>query len=162
MKKTRGVVARSSHLFSQPLVFWFCANWKKGPRKASTYRPRSFFQSLSSSFINNNSKEEQSTRAREKNTFLTNLFTFKRDSEAFGKKKNCRGIDRRSSPLSLSRAPRLLEKRRYKIDFYCFTYECCRRRFPLIKMINGVEEVLILLFTAFGYEYLFWSVVVRA
>jgi len=25
----------------------------------------------------------------------------------------------------------------------------------LIKMINGVEEVLILLLTAFGYEYLF-------
>jgi len=25
----------------------------------------------------------------------------------------------------------------------------------LVKMINGVEEVLILLFTAFGYEYLF-------
>jgi len=29
-------------------------------------------------------------------------------------------------------------------------------------MINGVEEVLILLFTAFRYEYLFWSYVVRA
>jgi len=28
-------------------------------------------------------------------------------------------------------------------------------------MINGVEKVLILLFTALGYEYLFWSVVVR-
>ena len=42
-----------------------------------------------------------------------------------------------------------------KIGFYFFTYECCRRRLPLIKMINGVEEVLILLFTAFGYEYLF-------
>jgi hypothetical protein len=26
---------------------------------------------------------------------------------------------------------------------------------PLIEMINGVEEVLILLFTAFRYEYLF-------
>jgi len=24
-------------------------------------------------------------------------------------------------------------------------------------MINGVEEVLILLFTAFDYEYLFWK-----
>ena len=31
----------------------------------------------------------------------------------------------------------------------------------LIKMINGVEEVLELLFTAFGYEHLFWSIVVR-
>ena len=28
-------------------------------------------------------------------------------------------------------------------------------RLSLIKMIHGVEEVLILLFTAFGYEYLF-------
>jgi len=29
-------------------------------------------------------------------------------------------------------------------------------------MINGVEELFILLFTAFGYKNLFWSVVVRA
>ena len=49
-----------------------------------------------------------------------------------------------------------------KIGFYFFTYECCRRRLSLIKVINRVKEVLILLFTAFGYEYLFWSVVVRA
>ena len=42
-----------------------------------------------------------------------------------------------------------------KIGFYFFTYECCLRQFPLIKMVNGVEKVLILLFTAFGYEYLF-------
>ena len=28
-------------------------------------------------------------------------------------------------------------------------------RLSLIKMINGVEEALILLFAAFGYEYLF-------
>ena len=42
-----------------------------------------------------------------------------------------------------------------KIGFYFFTYEWSRRRLPLIKMINGVEEVLILLFTAFRYEYLF-------
>ena len=39
--------------------------------------------------------------------------------------------------------------------FYFFTYEWSRRRLSLIKMINGVEEVLILLFTAFRYEYLF-------
>ena len=39
--------------------------------------------------------------------------------------------------------------------FYFFTYEWSRRRLSLIKMINGVEEVLILLFTAFGYENLF-------
>ena len=59
---------------------------------------------------------------------------------------------------------RLREKRRrqLKIGFYFFTYEWSRRRLSLIKMINGVEEVLILLFTAFGYEYLFFSVVVRA
>ena len=42
-----------------------------------------------------------------------------------------------------------------KIGFYFFTYECCRRRLSLIKMINGVEEALILLFAAFRYEYLF-------
>ena len=28
-------------------------------------------------------------------------------------------------------------------------------RIPLVKMVNGVEEVLILLFVAFEYEYLF-------
>ncbi|CAL6295856.1 unnamed protein product [Bathycoccus prasinos] len=39
-----------------------------------------------------------------------------------------------------------------KIGFYFFTYEWSRRRLPLIKMINGIEEALILLFTAFGYE----------
>ena len=53
------------------------------------------------------------------------------------------------------------KRRRTKIGFYFFTYEWSRRRLPLIKMIHGVEEVLILLFTAFGYEYLFWSTVVR-
>ena len=52
---------------------------------------------------------------------------------------------------------RLREKRRrqLKIGFYFFTYEWSRRRLSLIKMINGVEEVLILLFAAFRYEYLF-------
>ena len=53
---------------------------------------------------------------------------------------------------------RLLEKkrrRRLKIGFYFFTYEWSRRRLLLIKMIKGLEEVLILLFTAFGYEYFF-------
>ena len=53
--------------------------------------------------------------------------------------------------------PRLLKKkrrRRLKIGFYFFTYEWSRRRLSLIKMINGVEEVLILLFVAFEYEYL--------
>ena len=49
-----------------------------------------------------------------------------------------------------------------KIGFYFFTYEWSRRRLSLIKMINGVEEALILLFAAFRYEYLFWSDVVRA
>ena len=42
-----------------------------------------------------------------------------------------------------------------KIGFYFFTYEWSRRRLSLIKMIRGVEEVLILLFAAFRYEYLF-------
>ena len=51
---------------------------------------------------------------------------------------------------------RLLEKNDdEKIGFYFFTYEWSRRRLSLIKMINGVEEALILLFTAFRYEYLF-------
>ena len=51
---------------------------------------------------------------------------------------------------------RLLEKRRRKKSgFYFLTYEWSRRRLSLIKMINGVEEALVLLFTAFGYEYLF-------
>ena len=27
----------------------------------------------------------------------------------------------------------------------------------MVKIINGIEEVLILLFTAFRYEYLFWK-----
>ena len=49
-----------------------------------------------------------------------------------------------------------------KIGFYFFTYEWSRRRLSLIKMINGVEEALILLFAAFKYENLFWSTVVRA
>jgi hypothetical protein len=42
-----------------------------------------------------------------------------------------------------------------KIGFYFFTYEWNRRRLSLIKMIHGVEEVLIVLFTAFGYKNLF-------
>ena len=53
---------------------------------------------------------------------------------------------------------RLLEKKRrrtIKIGFYFFTYEWSRRRLSLIKMINGVEEVLIPLFTVFTYEHLF-------
>jgi hypothetical protein len=42
-----------------------------------------------------------------------------------------------------------------KMVIPAFQYEWSRRRLSLIKMINGVEEVLIVLFTAFGYEYLF-------
>ena len=49
------------------------------------------------------------------------------------------------------------EKRRSKFGFYFFTYARCRRRLPLIKMINEQEEVFALLLTAFGYEYLFWK-----
>ena len=41
-----------------------------------------------------------------------------------------------------------------KIGFYFLTYELNQRRIPLVKMVNGVEEVLILLFVAFEYEYL--------
>ena len=53
---------------------------------------------------------------------------------------------------------RLLEKkrrRRSKIGFYFLTYVWSRRRLSSIKMINGVEEVLIPLFTVFTYEHLF-------
>ena len=46
-------------------------------------------------------------------------------------------------------------RRRSKIGFYFFTYEWSRRRFSLIKTVHEQEEVLVLLFTAFGYEYLF-------
>ena len=35
----------------------------------------------------------------------------------------------------------LLEKRRTKIGFYFFTYECCRKRLPLIKIVNEGLEV---------------------
>jgi len=41
------------------------------------------------------------------------------------------------------------------IGFYFFTYEWSRRRLSLIKRINGAEEALILLFTAFRYECVF-------
>ena len=47
------------------------------------------------------------------------------------------------------------KRRRKKIGFYFLTYEWSRRRLSLIKMINGAEVALILLFTAFRYEYLF-------
>ena len=39
--------------------------------------------------------------------------------------------------------------------FYFFTYEWSRRRLSLIKVINRAEEVFVLLFVAFDYEYLF-------
>ena len=41
--------------------------------------------------------------------------------------------------------------------FSFLTYECCRRRLPSIKMINVVEEVVVLLFTAFEHVCLFWK-----
>ena len=50
---------------------------------------------------------------------------------------------------------RLLEKNESTICFLFVSYECCQRQVSLIKMIDGVDEVLILLFTAFVYEYLF-------
>ena len=57
--------------------------------------------------------------------------------------------------LCLNSQPTLGKTTTKKIGFYFFTYEWGRRRLLLIKMINGVDEVLMLLFTAFGYEYLF-------
>ena len=56
---------------------------------------------------------------------------------------------------------RTLLKNDPKTDFNFLSYKCKRRRLSLIKMIHGVEKVLIPLFPAFGYENLFWSVVVR-
>ena len=57
-----------------------------------------------------------------------------------------------NNELILRNIPTFWKENGAKIGFYFFTYEWSRRRLPLIKMINGVEEVLILLFTAFGYE----------
>ena len=48
-----------------------------------------------------------------------------------------------------------VEKNAIENVYFFFTYERCRRRLSSIKMINGAEELLILLSTAFGYEYLF-------
>ena len=38
-----------------------------------------------------------------------------------------------------------VEKNAIENVYFFFTYEQCRRRLPLIKMINGVEEVFVLL-----------------
>ena len=48
-----------------------------------------------------------------------------------------------------------VEKNAIENVYFFFTYERCRRRLPLIKMINGGEEVFVLLFSALEYEYLF-------
>ncbi len=49
-----------------------------------------------------------------------------------------------------------VEKNAIENGFYFFTYARCRRRLPLIKMINEGEEVFVLLsFPALDYEYLF-------
>ena len=43
-----------------------------------------------------------------------------------------------------------VEKNAIENGFYFFTYECCWRWLPLIKMISGMEEVLILLLPRLG------------
>ena len=48
-----------------------------------------------------------------------------------------------------------------KIGFYFFTYEWSRRRLPLIKMINGVEEVFVFLFPRWITNTCFGSTVLR-
>ena len=48
-----------------------------------------------------------------------------------------------------------VEKNTIENVYFFFTHERCRRRLPLIKMINGGEEVFVLLFSALEYEYLF-------
>ena len=48
-----------------------------------------------------------------------------------------------------------MEKNESANCFYFFTYEWSRRRLSLIKVINRAEEVFVLLFVAFDYEYLF-------
>ena len=50
-----------------------------------------------------------------------------------------------------------VEKNAIENVYFFFTHERCRRRLPLIKMINGGEEVFVLLFSALEYEYLFWK-----
>ena len=50
-----------------------------------------------------------------------------------------------------------VEKNTIENVYFFFTHERCRRRLPLIKMINGGEEVFVLLFSALEYEYLFWK-----
>ena len=50
-----------------------------------------------------------------------------------------------------------MEKNANECSFYFFTYECCRRRLPLIKIINEEEEVFVLPFSALDDEYLFWK-----
>ena len=48
-----------------------------------------------------------------------------------------------------------VEKNAIENVYFFFTYARCRRRLPSIKMINGVEEVFVLPFSALDYEYLF-------
>ena len=43
-----------------------------------------------------------------------------------------------------------MEKNAIENGYFFFTYERCRRRLSLIKMIHGVEEALILLFAGLG------------
>ena len=50
-----------------------------------------------------------------------------------------------------------VEKNTIENVYFFFTHERCRRRLPLIKMINGGEEVFVLLFSTLEYEYLFWK-----
>ena len=68
----------------------------------------------------------------------------------------------------LQELPRLREKQRTlwkKRDrewfFFFFTYERCRRRLPSIKMINGADEVFVLLSSRWITNSCFESIVLR-
>ena len=50
-----------------------------------------------------------------------------------------------------------VEKNAIENVYFFFTYARCRRRLPLVKMINEGEEVFVLPFSALDDEYLFWK-----
>ena len=54
-----------------------------------------------------------------------------------------------------------VEKTRSRMVLFFFTYERCRRRRPLIKMINGAEEVFVLLSPRWITNICFESIVLR-
>jgi hypothetical protein len=54
-----------------------------------------------------------------------------------------------------------VEKNAIENVYFFFTYARCRRRLPLVKMINGVEEVFVLLSPRWITNTCFGSTVIR-